>query len=53
MLERVNREVRRREKVIAIFPNDQSAIRTIGSVLMDIDEDWTKSQYFRSFDKEK
>lgn len=53
MLERVNREVRRREKIIAIFPNDQSAIRTIGSVLMDIDEDWTKSQYFRSFDKEK
>lgn len=40
MLERVNREIRRREKVIQIFPNDQSAIRIIGSVLMDIDEDW-------------
>ncbi|MBU9723783.1 MULTISPECIES: IS256 family transposase [Bacillaceae] len=40
MLERVNREVRRREKVIQIFPNDQSAIRIIGSVLMDIEADW-------------
>jgi putative transposase len=40
MLERQNREIRRREKVISIFPNDQSAIRTIGSVLMNIEEDW-------------
>jgi putative transposase len=41
MLERVNEEVRRREKVIRIFTNDQSAIRIIGSVLMDIEESWT------------
>lgn len=49
MLERVNREIRRREKVISIFPNDQSAIRTIGSVLMDIDEDWAGRQYLKGF----
>lgn len=42
MLERQNREIRRREKVIGIFPNDQSAVRIIGAVLMDIDEDWSK-----------
>lgn len=42
MVERVNREIRRREKVIQIFPNDQSAIRIIGSVLMDIEEEWSK-----------
>ncbi|WP_316572138.1 IS256 family transposase [Neobacillus sp. YIM B06451] len=39
MLERLNREIRRRERVISIFPNDQSAIRIIGSVLMHIEED--------------
>lgn len=44
MLERVNREVRRREKVIQIFPNDQSAIRVIGAILMEIEEDWLKSK---------
>jgi transposase-like protein len=49
MLERVNREVRRREKVITIFPNDQSAIRTIGTVLMDIHEKWEKLQYFKGY----
>ncbi|MED3651230.1 IS256 family transposase [Heyndrickxia sporothermodurans] len=44
MLERVNQEVRRREKVIRIFTNEQSAIRIIGSVLMDIEEDWDKNK---------
>lgn len=37
-LERINEEVRRREKVIRIFPNTQSAFRLIGAVLMDYEE---------------
>jgi putative transposase len=37
-LERLNQEVRRREKVIRIFPNTQSAFRLIGAVLMDYAE---------------
>ncbi|CAG9622552.1 IS256 family transposase IS256 [Sutcliffiella rhizosphaerae] len=48
MLERVNREIRRREKVIQIFPNDQSAIRIIGAILMNIEEDWSKTKYLKS-----
>lgn len=43
MLERVNQEIRRREKVVRIFPNDASAIRLIGSVLLDIHEEWSSS----------
>ena len=35
MLERMNSEIRRRERVIRIFPNEQSAFRLIGAVLMD------------------
>jgi putative transposase len=51
MLERLNREIRRREKVISIFPNDQSAIRTIGSVLMNIEEGWeNKPAYLKRAD---
>lgn len=37
-LERINQEVRRREKVIRIFPNTQSAFRLIGAVLMEYDD---------------
>jgi len=39
-LERVNKEVRRREKVINIFPNLEAAVRLIGAVLIDINEDF-------------
>ena len=38
-LERINEEVRRRERVIRIFPNTQSAFRLIGAVLMDYAEE--------------
>lgn len=34
-LERLNQEVRRRERVIRIFPNTQSAFRLIGATLME------------------
>ncbi|WP_079480530.1 IS256 family transposase [Halobacillus salinus] len=34
-LERLNQEIRRRERVIRIFPNTQSAFRLLGAVLMD------------------
>jgi len=39
-LERLNEEIRRRERVIRIFPNRESAIRLIGALLMEIDEKW-------------
>jgi len=51
MLERLNREIRRREKVIQIFPNDQSAIRLIGAILMDANEEWSKSSLYLKMTK--
>lgn len=39
-LERLNEEIRRRVKVIRIFPNEEYAIRLIGAILIDINEDW-------------
>ena len=47
-MERLNEEVRRRERVIRIFPNRASAIRLLGAVLMERHEQWTTGH--RSFD---
>ena len=46
-IERLNEEVRRRERVIRIFPNVESAKRLLGALLMEKDEAWSTSrQYF-------
>lgn len=47
MLERLNSEIRRREKVIRIFPNEDSALRLVGAYLMEQHEEWvTGRRYF-------
>jgi putative transposase len=47
-VERLNEEIRRRERVIRIFPNRESALRLVGALLMEQDEAWTTGK--RSFD---
>ena len=46
-VERLNEEIRRRERVIRIFPNRESALRLLGALLMEQDEAWsTGTRYF-------
>ncbi|MGI6539133.1 MAG: IS256 family transposase [Caldicoprobacterales bacterium] len=46
-VERLNEEIRRRERVIRIFPNEASVIRLMGALLMEQDEKWqTGRKYF-------
>lgn len=42
----VNEEIRRRERVIRIFPNDASALRLIGALLAEQNEVWQERRYF-------
>jgi transposase-like protein len=45
--ERLNEEIRRRERVIRIFPNAASAERLLGALLLELDETWsTGHRYF-------
>lgn len=45
MMERLNQEVRRRERVIRVFPNETSAIRLIGALLAEMSETWQERVY--------
>ena len=47
MQERLNEEIRLRERVIRIFPNEASATRLIGAMLAEQHELWsTGRKYF-------
>jgi putative transposase len=40
MLERLDEEIKRRTRVAGLFPNEASALRLVGAVLMEINDDW-------------
>ena len=47
-LERLNKEIKRRTRVATLFPNEQSVLRLVSAVLMEISEEWeTKKIYLK------
>lgn len=45
-VERQNREIRRRTKVVGIFPNNASCLRLIASIMMETDQEWASSKVY-------
>ena len=46
MLERLNRELKRRTRVVSIFPSEASLLRLASAVLMEVDEDWMSGRKY-------
>ena len=40
MLERLNREIRRRTRVAGLFPNEDALLRLVSAILMEVSEEW-------------
>ena len=39
-LERLNREIKRRTNIVSIFPNNDSALRLITAIAVEINDEW-------------
>ena len=45
-LERINKEIRRRTRVIGVFPNEASCLRLVSALLMEISEEWQIGKHY-------
>jgi putative transposase len=46
MLERLNKELKRRTRVAGLFPNEGSALRLVSAVAMEISEEWETNRRY-------
>jgi transposase-like protein len=55
VLERLNREVKRRTDVVQVFPNDDAALRLAGAILLEIGDEWAADErrYFSQASMQK
>ncbi len=49
-VERLHREVRRRARVVSIFPNPASCLRLVSAVLAEISEEWLTGRTYIIFE---
>jgi transposase-like protein len=50
MLERVNKELKRRTRVATLFPNEASLLRLVTAVLMELSEEWETGKRYVTFE---
>jgi putative transposase len=50
LLERVNRELKRRTRVATLFPNEAALLRLVTGVLIEISEEWETAKRYVTFE---
>jgi putative transposase len=53
MVERLNLEIRRRTRVVTIFPNEASCLRLVSALLMEVDEEWRMGKRYLTFSEKE
>jgi putative transposase len=48
-LERVNKELKRRTRVVGIFPNEAACLRLVSALAMEISEEWLAGKAYLTF----
>jgi len=51
ILEKVNKELKRRSRAIGAFPNEQSLIRLAVVILIDINKEWLTGRRYLDMEK--
>jgi len=51
MLERLNKEIKRRTKVVMVFPNERSISRLVSALLMEVSQDWETDKVYVRLDE--
>ena len=51
-LERLSQEIKRRTRVVRVFPNEQSCLRLISAILIEIGEEWEYGRLYLEMEKE-
>ena len=50
MVERLNREIKRRTRVASLFPNENSLLRLVSSILIEVSEEWETGKRYLTMD---
>ena len=50
VMERLSQEIKRRTRVISLFPNEDSCLRLVSALLMERSEDWETGRIYLNLD---